>query len=96
MPVDLLTLLACLPAALALAPTADMIFTLRQGLRGVWRAGQAADLGNALGGMVPHLLPQRIPSCPSLALAPRPETGCPPGHSGRQAKARAKARPNRG
>jgi threonine/homoserine/homoserine lactone efflux protein len=54
MPVDLLTLLAFLPAALALnlTPGADMMFTLGQGLRGGWRAGQAANLGIAVGGMV--------------------------------------------
>jgi len=54
MPVDLLTLLAFLPAALALnlTPGADMMFTLGQGLRGGWRAGQAANLGIAAGGMV--------------------------------------------
>ncbi|MFZ1467400.1 MAG: LysE family translocator [Paracoccaceae bacterium] len=54
MPVDLLTLLAFLPAALALnlTPGADMMFCLGQGLRGGWRAGQAANLGIAAGGMV--------------------------------------------
>ncbi|MEZ5796028.1 MAG: LysE family translocator [Paracoccaceae bacterium] len=53
-PVDPLTLLAFLPAALALnlTPGADMMFCLGQGLRGGWRAGQAANLGIALGGMV--------------------------------------------
>lgn len=54
MPVEGLTLLAFLPAALALnlTPRADMTFCLGQGLRGGWRAGQAANLGIALGGMV--------------------------------------------
>lgn len=50
----MLTLLAFLPAALALnlTPGADMMFCLGQGLKGGWRAGQAANLGIALGGMV--------------------------------------------
>ena len=54
MPVEWLTLLAFLPAALALnlTPGADMMFTLGQGLKGGWRAGQAANLGIAAGGMV--------------------------------------------
>ena len=54
LPVEPLTLLAFLPAALALnlTPGADMMFCLGQGLRGGWRAGQAANLGIALGGMV--------------------------------------------
>jgi len=54
MPVEMLTLLAFLPAALALnlTPGADMMFCLGQGLKGGWRAGQAANLGIALGGMV--------------------------------------------
>lgn len=58
MPVDLLTLLAFLPAALALnlTPGADMMFTLGQGLKGGWKAGQAANLGIAAGGMVHVLL----------------------------------------
>jgi hypothetical protein len=98
MPIEFLTLLAFLPAALALnlTPGTDMMFTLGQGVRGGWRAGQAANLGIAFGGMAPHLLPQRIPSSPSFALAPRPETGCAPGQSGRQAMAWAKGRPNCG
>ncbi|MBK8439516.1 MAG: LysE family translocator [Rhodobacter sp.] len=52
--VDPLVLLAFLPAALALnlTPGADMMFCLGQGLRGGWRAGQAANLGIAAGGMV--------------------------------------------
>ncbi len=54
MPVEWLTLLAFLPAALALnlTPGADMMFTLGQGLKGGWKAGQAANLGIAAGGMV--------------------------------------------
>ncbi|MGB4827763.1 MAG: LysE family transporter, partial [Paracoccaceae bacterium] len=54
MPVEALTLLAFLPAALALnlTPGADMMFCLGQGLKGGWRAGQAANLGIAAGGMV--------------------------------------------
>lgn len=54
MPVDPLTLLAFLPAALALnlTPGADMMFTLGQGLKGGWRAGQAANFGIAAGGLV--------------------------------------------
>ena len=52
--VDPLVLLAFLPAALALnlTPGADMMFCLGQGLKGGWRAGQAANLGIAAGGMV--------------------------------------------
>lgn len=58
MPVEALTLLAFLPAALALnlTPGADMMFTLGQGLKGGWRAGQAANFGIAAGGMVHVLL----------------------------------------
>ncbi len=54
LPVDPLVLLTFLPAALALnlTPGADMMFTLGQGLTGGWRAGQAANLGIAVGGMV--------------------------------------------
>lgn len=54
LPVDPLVLLAFLPAALALnlTPGADMMFTLGQGLKGGWKAGQAANLGIAAGGMV--------------------------------------------
>lgn len=53
-PVDLLTLAAFVPAALALnlTPGADMMFCLGQGLRGGPRAALAADLGIALGGFV--------------------------------------------
>lgn len=49
--VDPLTLLAFVPAALALniTPGADMMFVLAQGLKGGWRAGMAANLGIALG-----------------------------------------------
>lgn len=54
MPVEPLTLLAFLPAALALnlTPGADMMFCLGQGLRGGPRAALAADAGIALGGLV--------------------------------------------
>lgn len=54
MPVEPLTLLAFLPAALALnlTPGADMMFCLGQGLRGGPRAALAADAGIALGGMI--------------------------------------------
>lgn len=57
MPVDLLTLLAFLPAALALnlTPGADMMFVLAQGLRGGAKSGMAANLGIALGCFV-HVL----------------------------------------
>ncbi|MBL3571325.1 LysE family translocator [Rhodovulum visakhapatnamense] len=50
-PVDLVTLAAFVPAALALnlTPGADMMFCLGQGLRGGPRAALAADLGIALG-----------------------------------------------
>lgn len=50
-PVDSLTLLAFLPAALALnlTPGADMMFVLAQGLKGGPRAGMAANLGIAAG-----------------------------------------------
>ena len=51
MPVDPLTLLAFVPAGLALnlTPGADMMFCLAQGLRGGPRAALAADAGIALG-----------------------------------------------
>ena len=51
---DALTLLAFIPAALALnlTPGADMMFCLGQGLRGGARAALAADAGIALGCMV--------------------------------------------
>jgi threonine/homoserine/homoserine lactone efflux protein len=53
-PVDWVTLLTFVPAALALnlTPGADMMFCLGQGIRGGWRAAIAADLGIVLGGMV--------------------------------------------
>ncbi len=51
LPVSLATLLAFIPAALALnlTPGPDMMFCLSQGLRGGPRAAIAADLGVALG-----------------------------------------------
>lgn len=54
LPVEPLTLLAFAPAALALnlTPGADMMFCLGQGLKGGKRAGMAANLGIAAGGMV--------------------------------------------
>ena len=53
-PVDMVTLLTFVPAALALnlTPGADMMFCLGQGMRGGWRAALAADAGIALGGFV--------------------------------------------
>ena len=53
-PVDVVTLLTFIPAALALnlTPGADMMFCLGQGMRGGWRAALAADFGIALGGFV--------------------------------------------
>lgn len=53
-PVEAVTLLTFIPAALALnlTPGADMMFCLGQGLRGGWRAAIAADLGIVLGGLV--------------------------------------------
>ncbi len=56
-PVDPITLLAFVPAALALnlTPGADMMFCLCQGLRGGPRAALAADAGIALGAMI-HVL----------------------------------------
>lgn len=58
LPVEPLTLLAFAPAALALnlTPGADMMFCLGQGLKGGARAGMAANLGIAAGGMVQVLL----------------------------------------
>jgi len=52
--VDAVTLLAFVPAALALnlTPGADMMFCVGQGLKSGPRAAVAADLGIALGGMV--------------------------------------------
>lgn len=55
--VDPLTLLAFVPAGLALnlTPGADMMFVLAQGIRGGTRAGMAANLGIAAG-CVLHVL----------------------------------------
>ncbi len=52
--IELVTLLAFIPAALALnlTPGADMMFCLGQGLRSGPRAAVAASAGIALGGMV--------------------------------------------
>ncbi len=57
-PVDPLTLLAFIPAGLALnlTPGADMMFCLGQGLKSGRRAAMAANFGIALGGMVHTLL----------------------------------------
>lgn len=54
LPVDPLTLLAFIPAGLALnlTPGADMMFCLGQGLRSGRPAAMAANFGIALGGMV--------------------------------------------
>ena len=53
-PVDPLTLLSFIPAALALnlTPGADMMFCLGQGLRSGPRAAMAANVGIAVGGLV--------------------------------------------
>ena len=53
-PIDAVTLLTFLPAALALnlTPGADMMFCLGQGLKGGARAGMAANLGIAAGGLL--------------------------------------------
>lgn len=58
LPVDPLTLLAFIPAGLALnlTPGADMMFCLGQGLKSGWRPAMAANFGIALGGMVHTLL----------------------------------------
>ena len=58
LPVDPLTLLAFIPAGLALnlTPGADMMFTLSQGLRGGPRAGMAANAGIAAGGLIQTLI----------------------------------------
>ncbi|MFN4191616.1 MAG: LysE family translocator [Tabrizicola sp.] len=58
LPVEPLTLLAFVPAALALnlTPGADMMFCLGQGLRSGWRPAMAANFGIAMGGMVHTLL----------------------------------------
>lgn len=54
LPVEPLTLLAFVPAALALnlTPGADMMFCLGQGLKSGWRSAMAANFGIATGGMV--------------------------------------------
>ncbi len=54
LPVDLLTLLAFIPAGLALnlTPGADMMFCVGQGLRGGPRSAMAANFGIAAGGIV--------------------------------------------
>ena len=54
LPVDPLTLLAFVPAGLALnlTPGADMMFCLGQGLKSGRRAAMAANFGIAVGGMV--------------------------------------------
>ncbi len=54
LPIDPLTLLAFVPAGLALnlTPGADMMFCLGQGLRSGRRAAMAANFGIAFGGMV--------------------------------------------
>jgi threonine/homoserine/homoserine lactone efflux protein len=58
LPVDPLTLLAFIPAGLALnlTPGADMMICLGQGLKSGRRAAMAANFGIALGGMVHTLL----------------------------------------
>jgi threonine/homoserine/homoserine lactone efflux protein len=58
LPVEPLTLLAFIPAGLALnlTPGADMMFCLGQGLKSGWRPAMAANFGIALGGMVHTLL----------------------------------------
>ena len=58
LPVDILTLLAFIPAGLALnlTPGADMMFCLGQCLKSGRRAAMAANFGIALGGLVHTLL----------------------------------------
>ena len=58
LPVDLLTLLAFIPAGLALnlTPGADMMFCLGQGLKSGRRPAMAANFGIATGGMIHTLL----------------------------------------
>ena len=58
LPVEPLTLLAFIPAGLALnlTPGADMMFCLGQGLKSGWRPAMAANFGIAAGGMVHTLL----------------------------------------
>lgn len=54
LPVEALTLLAFIPAGLALnlTPGADMMFCLGQGLKSGWKPAMAANFGIALGGMI--------------------------------------------
>jgi threonine/homoserine/homoserine lactone efflux protein len=58
LPVEPLTLLAFIPAALALnlTPGADMLFCLGQGLKSGRHAAVAANFGIALGGLIHTLL----------------------------------------
>ncbi|MFM7336300.1 MAG: LysE family translocator [Tabrizicola sp.] len=58
LPVEPLTLLAFIPAGLALnlTPGADMMFCLGQGLKSGWKPAMAANFGIALGGMVHTML----------------------------------------
>ena len=58
LPVEPLTLLAFIPAGLALnlTPGADMMFCLGQGLKSGWKPAMAANFGIALGGMVHTIL----------------------------------------
>lgn len=58
LPVETLTLLAFIPAGLALnlTPGADMMFCLGQGLKSGRHAAMAANFGIALGGLVHTLL----------------------------------------
>ena len=58
LPVEPLTLLAFIPAGLALnlTPGADMMFCLGQGLKSGWKPAMAANFGIATGGMVHTLL----------------------------------------
>jgi threonine/homoserine/homoserine lactone efflux protein len=58
LPVDPLTVLAFIPAGLALnlTPGADMMFCLGQGLKSGRRPAMAANFGIALGGMIHTLL----------------------------------------
>lgn len=71
-PVDPLTLLAFIPAGLALnlTPGADMMFCLAQGLRGGPRAALAADAGIALGALA-HALAAGIGLSALVAAEPR-------------------------
>jgi threonine/homoserine/homoserine lactone efflux protein len=58
LPIEPLTLLAFIPAGLALnlTPGADMMFCLGQGLKSGRRAAMAANVGIAVGGMVHTVL----------------------------------------